>query len=64
MHKGNNNQNSNNKKPGHLGSGPSNGEKRNNDNVRKNYRNRTSDFQRPSESTMESLFGDDYKNKD
>lgn len=49
--------------PGHLGGGPDNREKRSNDNTKKNYRNRTSEFQRPSESTMESLFGEDYKNK-
>ncbi|MEB8093134.1 hypothetical protein [Mammaliicoccus lentus] len=64
MCKENNKQNHDNKRSDQLGSGKSNEAKRSNDNVRKTYRNRTSDFQRPSESTMEALFGDEYKNKD
>lgn len=64
MSKENQNHNHNKKRPNQLGSGKSNEAKRSNDNVRKTYRNRTSDFQRPSESTMEALFGDEYKNKD
>lgn len=59
----NDNQNKHNQKePGHLGGRPG-GEKRSNERVRKNYQNRTTEFKEPSESTMELLFGKDYKNR-
>lgn len=52
------------KDPGHRGGGGQVHEKRNNEPARKSYNNRTTEFERPSESTMESLFGNDYKKKD
>lgn len=51
------------KDPGHRGGGGSGHEKRSNEPARKSYNNRTTEFERPSESTMESLFGKDYKKK-
>nr|WP_245355997.1 hypothetical protein [Staphylococcus sp. GDK8D68P] len=51
------------KDPGHRGGGGPGHEKRSNEPTRKNYNNRTTEFERPSESTMESLFGNDYKKK-
>lgn len=49
--------------PSHRGGGGSAHEKRSNEPARKSYNNRTTEFERPSESTMESLFGNDYKKK-
>ncbi|MBS5965334.1 hypothetical protein HMPREF2564_11545 [Staphylococcus sp. HMSC068D03] len=60
----NNNQNIPNKKePGHFGGGPG-GEKRSNEPARKSYNNRTTEFEKPNESTMESLFGKEFKKRD
>lgn len=47
--------------PGHRGSGGSSHEKRNNEPIRKGYNNRTTEFKEPTESTMESLFGKEFK---
>lgn len=60
----NDNQNIPNKKePGHLGGGPG-GEKRSNEPSKKNYRNRTTDFKEPNETTMDSLFGKNLEKHD
>ncbi|HDP1995939.1 TPA: hypothetical protein ACRVOW_002467 [Staphylococcus aureus] len=58
-----NNKQYNPKDPGHRGGGGAGYEKRSNESTRKSYNNRTTEFERPSESTMESLFGNDYKKK-
>ncbi|OEL06864.1 hypothetical protein AST13_02160 [Staphylococcus xylosus] len=58
-----NNKQYNPKDPGHRGGGGPGHEKRSNEPARKSYNNRTTEFERPSESTMESLFGNDYKKK-
>lgn len=63
MSEGNKKQQYNPKDPGHRGGGGPGHEKRSNEPTRKNYNNRTTEFEGPSESTMESLFGNDYKKK-
>lgn len=47
--------------PGHRGGGGSSHEKRNNEPVKKNYRNHNQEHILPSESQLEKMFGDNYK---
>lgn len=51
------------KDPGHRGGGGPGHEKRSNEPARKNYNNRTTDYKEPNETTMESLFGKGYKDR-
>ncbi|MGV3043470.1 hypothetical protein ACEE08_11220 [Staphylococcus rostri] len=51
------------KDPGHRGGGGAGHEKRNNDPARKSYNNHTTEFERPSESKIDALFGKNKKKK-
>ncbi|WP_368868376.1 hypothetical protein [Staphylococcus epidermidis] len=56
-----NNQNKHNQKePGHLGGRPG-GEKRSNEPIKKGYYNHTTEFERPSETTIARRFGKNKK---
>lgn len=48
------------KDPGHRGGKPD-GEKRSNDSIQKNYRNRTHEHERFTEEEKDSLFGKERK---
>lgn len=62
MKKDNDKININKKTPGHLRGEPG-GEKRSNEPTRKSFNNRTTEFKEPTEATMESLFGKDFKKR-
>lgn len=61
MPENNNNQQQNPKDSGHRGGGGLGHEKRNNEPVKKRYRNHTHDHETLSESKLEEKFGKDFR---